>query len=96
MKTDMLAHHPERSVRQVRRGTAVYMMVVGLTLIVSAIGFSALTVSRLQLRSTTEGIDRAEAQLLAASAVENARSPSTLKSSICWSTVDPLNAPTSA
>ena len=68
MKT-RLARKPKR---RSRRGMALYLTVMGLALIVSAIGLSAITVARAQLRMNTRQQSWKKAGILASSAVENA------------------------
>ena len=55
-----------------RRGMALYVTVMGLTTIVSAIGLSAVMVARVQLRMNASEQSCREARRLASSAVENA------------------------
>ena len=55
-----------------RRKASLYVAVLGVTLIVSMIGLSAMQVAHLQLRSARTGSDRRETRLLAASAIEHA------------------------
>jgi len=56
--------------RQGDRHGSLYLSVLGVAMIVSAIGMSALTVARINLRSTSWRQDRREARILADSALE--------------------------
>ena len=58
--------------KRTRRGAALYVTVMGLTLIVSAIGLSAIMVARTQLRMRTQREDLQDARGNAVSAIENA------------------------
>ena len=70
--TAMNGSFSRRPRNSARRGSALYITVVGVTLIVSAIGLSAVTVARLRLRATTQQHNLLEARRVASSAVENA------------------------
>ena len=61
-----------RVTRTIRRRGSIYAVVLGMALLVSLIGLSAVAVGRVNLKAAAVGGDAADAELLALSAVEHA------------------------
>src|SRR2546428_12527335 len=61
--------------RRGRRRGAIYAVVLGIAILVSLIGLSAVAVGRVNLRVASAGGDGADAEMLALSAVEHAAAP---------------------
>jgi len=85
----------QRTLRQTNPGTRprgfIYILVLSVALLLATIGFSALTVSRIHLRSSVGTNDWQEAGLLAQSAIEYAMA--TLDQTPSWRTTFQNNVP---